>query len=73
MDLWTEFKNHERECRRMASGTKDPKTKATWNEMADRWLRAAENQSAAEKHAREQKRTRHPQRVRQHGWITASP
>ena len=73
MDLWTEFKNHERECRRMASGTKDPKTKATWNEMAERWLRAAENQTGAEKQARTLKRTRHPQRVRQHGRMNASP
>ena len=57
----------------MAAGTKDPNAKATWNEMADRWLRAAEKQSVAEKQAREQKRTRQPQRVRQHGWMNASP
>ena len=73
MDLWTEFKNHEAECRRMASVTNDPKTKATWNEMADRWQRAAENQRVAEKQARAQKRTREPQRVGHQGGLNASP
>ena len=73
MDLRTEFKNHERECRRMATATRDPRSKATWNQMADRWLRAAENQAKVEEQALAMRRARQPRRVRHHGWFdTAS-
>jgi hypothetical protein len=73
MDLRTEFKNHERECRRMATTTRDSRSKATWNQMADRWLRAAENQAQVEQQAEAMRRARQPRRVRHHGWFdTAS-
>ena len=36
MDLRYEFQKHADECRRMAVATKDAKSKATWNEMAER-------------------------------------
>jgi hypothetical protein len=68
-DLCAEFRNHEQECRRMAASTKDPRTKSTWNEMADRWSRAAENHREAEKQAlllRTRERRHQP---RPHTWF----
>ena len=42
--LWT-FQTHCRhaqECRRMATSTRDAADKATWSQMAKRWLACAE-------------------------------
>jgi hypothetical protein len=71
MDLKSEFTNHELECRRMAAATRDPKSKATWSDLAERWGRAAENQAQIEDHANRIRRTWQPRRVRQHGWLDA--
>jgi hypothetical protein len=43
MDLIKEFETHAQECRRMARSTRDCESRATWNRMADRWLRLAES------------------------------
>jgi hypothetical protein len=69
MDLCTEFRNHERECRRMAAQTKDPRTKAIWKEMAERWAMAAENQACAEKTARALRHRREEHKPRRYGWL----
>jgi hypothetical protein len=37
-----EFLKHAAECELMAKFARKPEDKATWNEMADRWLRCAE-------------------------------
>lgn len=45
-----EFLRHAADCQRMAKFARDPASKATWNRMAERWLRCAETfnrQSAA--------------------------
>ena len=47
-----EFLRHAADCQRMAKFSRDPTSKATWNRMAERWLRCAETfnrQSAAAK------------------------
>lgn len=57
----------------MAAGTRDPRSKATWIQMAERWLRAAEIQAEAEEQADLIRRSRQPRHVRHHGWFdTAS-
>jgi hypothetical protein len=47
MNILEEFEAHANECRRMARSTRDLESKATWNRMAERWLRLAENHRAA--------------------------
>jgi hypothetical protein len=37
-----EFRRHALECRSMARDTSDRESKATWNRLADRWVRCAE-------------------------------
>ena len=37
-----EFLKHAAECELMAKFTRDPKNKAAWSRMAERWLRCAE-------------------------------
>jgi hypothetical protein len=37
-----EFLKHAAECKQTAKFTRDPESKATWNQMADRWVRCAE-------------------------------
>ena len=49
-----EFMRHAAECELMAKFTRDPQSRATWNHMAERWVRCAElfdSQSAAAHHA----------------------
>jgi hypothetical protein len=46
MYLPEEFQRHAAECQEMAKSTRDPASRATWNEMADRWLRCAQSASA---------------------------
>jgi hypothetical protein len=36
------FRSHAQECQRMASFTRDAADKATWSQMAKRWLSCAE-------------------------------
>ena len=36
------IRRHATECRRMARQTVNAETRATWNRMAERWLRCAE-------------------------------
>jgi hypothetical protein len=42
MDPAEEFRRHATECRRMAQQTVNAENRATWNRMAERWLRCAE-------------------------------
>jgi hypothetical protein len=45
-----EFLKHAAECQQMARRTRNPASKATWNRMAERWLKCADrakNQKAA--------------------------
>jgi hypothetical protein len=47
-----EFLRHAADCQRMAKFSRDPASRATWNRMAERWLRCAETfnrESAAAK------------------------
>ena len=46
MDLVREFEAHAQECRRMARATRDLESRATWNRMADRWVRLADSHKA---------------------------
>jgi hypothetical protein len=51
MDLREEFQHHADECRRMAAGTMDAQSRATWMQMANRWSVAAQNQRKVDEHA----------------------
>ena len=42
MDLSDTFRRHAQECQRMASSSRDAADKATWSQMAKRWLACAE-------------------------------
>ena len=37
-----EFLRHAADCKEMAKFTRDPSSRATWNQMAERWLQCAE-------------------------------
>ena len=37
-----EFRRHAAECKSMAGFLHDPNSRATWNSLAERWLRCAE-------------------------------
>jgi hypothetical protein len=70
MNLRDEFQQHANECRRMAAATKEPRSKATWTELAKRWEVAAQNQAKAEEVAVQLRRNRVPhRRPKQHGWL----
>ena len=51
MNLREEFENHAAECRRMAAASQEPRTKATWAQMASRWAKAAMNQAKSDEQA----------------------
>ena len=50
-----EFMRYAAQCEYAAGASRDPETKATWNRMAQRWLRCAElaqvNEAAARSRA----------------------
>ena len=37
-----EFLKHAAECKQMAKLTRDPASKATWSQMAERWVQCAD-------------------------------
>jgi hypothetical protein len=41
MDPAAEFRRHADECRRMALSTANPEDRASWNQLAARWLACA--------------------------------
>jgi len=41
MDPAAEFRRHADECRRMARSTTNLQDRATWNQLAERWLACA--------------------------------
>jgi hypothetical protein len=43
MYLPDEFQRHAAECQEKARSTRDPDSRATWNSMAERWLRCAQS------------------------------
>jgi hypothetical protein len=42
MDYLDSFRRHADECRAMAQSTRDPASRATWNNLAERWRHCAE-------------------------------
>jgi hypothetical protein len=72
MDLCNEFRNYADECARTAAASRDPKTRAAWQELAERWARVAKTQLEAERQAEELHNSRHPRRQKsQHRWSHA--
>jgi hypothetical protein len=59
MNVLEEFEAHASECRRMARATRDLESRATWNRMAERWVRLAENHRAAHQSAADARPVRH--------------
>ena len=58
-----EFRRHAGECRQMARGTRDLKSKATWTGLADRWDRCAaleEGRTSPARHAAKHRREPKP-------------
>ena len=58
-----EFLKHAADCEQMAKFARDPKSKATWNRMAERWRRCAEKfttESLAARHQMPARPHRHP-------------
>ena len=51
MDTLQELQNHLDECRQMAKRTRDPESKAEWNQLAARWIMAVERQREFERQA----------------------
>jgi hypothetical protein len=43
MDHIETFRRHADDCRSMARMASDPESRATWNQLAERWLRCAKN------------------------------
>jgi len=41
MDPAAEFRRHAEECRRMARASANLEDRATWNQLAERWLACA--------------------------------
>ena len=64
MDQVETFRRHADDCRSMARFTRDPESRATWNQLAERWLRCAANaQSSGDNNAKsseDEERTREP-------------
>jgi len=63
MNPTDEFLRHAADCEQMAKFTRDPASKATWNQMAERWLQCAErskSQSFAAHQHMPAKRYRNP-------------
>jgi hypothetical protein len=58
----TEFRRHAAECKRMARDTIDRASRATWKNLADRWLTAAELAERAEASLHETKALKTPRR-----------
>src|SRR5215210_509833 len=72
MDLCNEFQNYADECGRIAAASNDPNARAAWQELAERWARAAKTQMQAERQAEELHSSRRPRRRKnQHRWSQA--
>jgi hypothetical protein len=46
VDPAEEFRRYAGQCRRMARDSRDRESQATWNRLADRWVRCAEYEEA---------------------------
>jgi hypothetical protein len=58
MELTEYFVNRARECQELAQSSRDPDSKATWNQFAERWREAAHRSSDAISAATAHSRTR---------------
>jgi hypothetical protein len=58
MDPAKEFRRNADECRRMSRTTVNPEDRATWNQLAERWLRCADYVERETKAAQEAMRAR---------------
>jgi hypothetical protein len=47
MELSDYFVHRALECRELAQSSRDPESKATWNQFAERWRQAADRTSDA--------------------------
>jgi hypothetical protein len=56
------FRQHADDCRSMARIASDAESRATWNEMAERWLRCARN-AQGNAHAPEAEDGREPRKT----------
>jgi hypothetical protein len=57
MYLVQEFRRHAEECRRMADLSRNMQGKDYWNELAERWLRCADNLQREEQAPERTRRT----------------
>jgi hypothetical protein len=57
-----EFRRYAVQCRRMARDTPDMESRATWNRLADRWVKCAELEEARPAPERRVPRYRHDER-----------
>jgi len=64
MDIIKEFEKEAAECRAMARATRDPKARAVWTEMAERWARLAQSHPLARKPGAEVPRPAGPKNLR---------
>jgi hypothetical protein len=51
MDISEEFLSHTAECKRMANSARDFAEKATWDEMAKKWLAYAQHYGRKSAHS----------------------
>jgi hypothetical protein len=64
MDHVETFRQHADDCRSMAKIASDADSRATWNQMAERWMRCAETALQAEQEERRRDpRTKHARRM----------
>jgi hypothetical protein len=65
MDTAAEFHRHATDCAMMAKGSHDPKTRAGWDEMAQRWeacAKRAEEEDLFLRRRKEENQSRLPRR-----------
>lgn len=64
----TEFRRHAAECNRMARSSADRDLKATWKNLAERWITAAELAERAEASMPKPKAPRRRSRFEAHSY-----
>jgi hypothetical protein len=65
-----EFLRHAAECRRMAKSTDDPRDRAFWVRLAERWNRCAELASCHDPSPQRRKAKGHRESAREFGELT---
>ena len=64
MHLIREFHRQAAQCRAFAKGARDQESRSTWNRMAERWDKLAEERQAAETQAQQMAQDRPARRHR---------